>query len=78
MDGMVGLIILVAGITCSIFCRRLFTNKLQKYEVEFKSDAVETANECYEDLVNQFGEDFKSPEEILKRMSGKRRKEAKR
>ena len=79
MEAFIGLILLVAAIAAMIFFKDVI-KKSAKYTEdvvntnisEAQYDLVKRSNVAYEKIVDEFGEDFMTPEEIYNRINKKK------
>ena len=79
MEAFIGLILLVAAIAAMIFFKDVI-KKSAKYTEdvvntnisEAQYDLVKRSNVAYEKIVEEFGEDFMTPEEIYNRINKKK------
>lgn len=79
MEAFIGLILLVAAIAAMIFFKNVI-KKSAKYTEdvvntnisEAQYDLVKRSNAAYEKIINEFGEDFMTPEEIYNKINKKK------
>ena len=79
MEAFIGLILLVAAIAAMIFFKNVI-KKSAKYTEdvvntnisEAQYDLVKRSNAAYEKIVDEFGEDFLTPEEIYNKINKKK------
>lgn len=76
MEAFVGLILLVAAIASMIFFKDVIKKSARYTEdvvdtniSEAQYELVKRSNDAYEKIVNEFGEDFLTPEEIYNKIT---------
>lgn len=81
MEAFVGLILLVAAIAAMIFFKDVIKKSARYTEdvvntniSEAQYDLVKRSSEAYNKIVEEFGEDFKTPEEIYNMINKKKTK----
>ena len=79
MEAFIGLILLVAAIAAMIFFKDVIKKSARYTEdvvstniSEAQYDLVKRSNTAYEKIVEEFGEDFMTPEEIYNRINKKK------
>lgn len=81
MESFVGLILVIAAIAAIIFFKRVFV-KVGKYSedvvttniAESSIDLIRRSTAAYNELTDEFGEDYETPQQIYDKIYRKRKK----
>lgn len=81
MDAFVGLILVIAAIAAIIFFKRLLVKVSKHAEdivttniAESSIELIRRSHNAYADLIDEFGEDFETPQQIYDKIYRKRKK----